>query len=547
MSRNAAWSRGPSSSTRRTAGVLSGLLAAAVTVHAVADPVLHEYIELGAGEDLGQPAVTGAAPTEIAPSPSSAAEPSANSDGTEGAAPGASALRMDADTTRPERVAYEDPFTPTIVPYKRGVAYDAVNRDGDLIVSDTRINPVGTQLAPRPYDEHFAASLTLELEANEPTSIPSVAPGARLVVAHANPPIELRIGSDSAENWYVYSNQSGQVGLTLQLRADRRVFGSQFREASWPELARELPVVPDNVKSAALEVAQTLGVARQRTPRAAVTSLVEHFRRFKASTRRPASRGLLLYRDLALTARGICRHRAYAFMITALGLGIPTRYVMNEAHAWVEVFDGELWHRIDLGGAAAELSASDDARPRHVEPHDPFAWQDPSESGHALASRRAETPGAPEPGAAPTSETAEPAAAATADQEGPPSEPAPPQQAFDTSAPGGATPSDLEPPPAAAPPAPPTGPEQTVLLRAPRPRAERGKTLQVAGQVRLGARSCRGSSVDVRLMTSAGPVALGTLITDDLGKFEGSLVVPWDAPLGEHRLEAAASGTCAAP
>ena len=43
--------------------------------------------------------------------------------------------------------------------------------------------------------------------------------------------------------------------------------------------------------------------------------------------------------DLALSQKGVCRHRAFAFLVTALGLGIPARMVINEAHAWVEVLD----------------------------------------------------------------------------------------------------------------------------------------------------------------------------------------------------------------
>jgi hypothetical protein len=46
-------------------------------------------------------------------------------------------------------------------------------------------------------------------------------------------------------------------------------------------------------------------------------------------------------------------------MITANALGIPTRYVTNEAHAFVEVWlPGADWMRIDLGGAASTLDVS---------------------------------------------------------------------------------------------------------------------------------------------------------------------------------------------
>ena len=66
-----------------------------------------------------------------------------------------------------------------------------------------------------------------------------------------------------------------------------------------------------------------------------------------------------IYLDLALSQKGVCRHRAFAFLVTALSLGIPTRMVVNEAHAWVEVLDPgvapPLWRRVDLGGAGRAL------------------------------------------------------------------------------------------------------------------------------------------------------------------------------------------------
>jgi hypothetical protein len=34
--------------------------------------------------------------------------------------------------------------------------------------------------------------------------------------------------------------------------------------------------------------------------------------------------------------------------------------VLNEAHAWVEVYDSRLWHRIDLGGGGANLDNDPD-------------------------------------------------------------------------------------------------------------------------------------------------------------------------------------------
>jgi hypothetical protein len=540
LSRSARWLRAAAILTSVTLISLAG-----------AEPVVHEYIDLGPGQGLVEPAVTGERPPERAASPGDAngGSSAVNGAGAQGTPAGAP-FSIDADTTRPERVEYSDPFTPTVVPFKRGVAYDSVNREGDLVVRDDRLEAVETRQRPGENDEHFRASLELDVTAGARVAIPSVAPGARLVVAHAEPPRELRIGVDSAENWYVESSMTSHVRLTLQLVADRRVFGSVFRDASWSELGRELPPLPENVKSAALGVARTLGVADALRPRDAVAALVEHFRRFLPSTKRPSSSGLLLYRDLALTARGICRHRAYAFMVTALGLGIPTRYVMNEAHAWVEVFDGELWHRIDLGGAAEQLSMDETGRPRHVEPRDPFAWPDPTESGNALASR-ANEPGAPPPSDAPAGAPPSDGPAASPD---PPPPPAGANEPSPSDEPAGAEPDSPDAPssrpdapalPSEPPPAPPArGPDPNVRLDTGAKNAERGKTLYVSGLVRRTNRPCHGASVDVRLVTGDGALPLGALVTNAQGEFSGRLVIPWNAPLGSHQLEASASGEC---
>jgi hypothetical protein len=335
----------------------------------------------------------------------------------------------------------------------------------------------------------------------------------------------------------------------LQVVADRRVFGSSFRDSGWSELGRALPPVPAEVKSSALEVARALGVLATARPNQAVLRLVQHFRRFSPSPRRPQSQGLALYRELALTARGICRHRSYAFVITALGLGIPTRLALNEAHAWVEVFDGEIWHRIDLGGAAESLEMDDEGRPRHVEPRDPFNWPDSSESGLALAERRtsADTSDSAPPGDQPASAEGVAPPATPVGPDGADELPAgePPSSAPDgaSNAPEPELPPELEAPAPATPPDPPLSGSVTFNTGA--AQAERGKGLAVSGRVQQERRVCSGARVDVLLGTESQPaIQLGTLVSDEHGEFRGRLVIPWNAPLGEHTLSANVSGSC---
>ena len=77
------------------------------------------------------------------------------------------------------------------------------------------------------------------------------------------------------------------------------------------------------------------------------------------------------------------------------------------------------------------------------------------------------------------------------------------------------------------------------------PRAERGRALFISGRVSEGRRGCSGVSVEVGLGARGGQMLpLGTLISDRFGNFGGSLVVPWNAPLGEHAVTARALGGC---
>jgi hypothetical protein len=100
------------------------------------------------------------------------------------------------------------------------------------------------------------------------------------------------------------------------------------------------------------------------TVKQALDALVYYARQFEAKPPPPASGDL--YWDLFVSQAGVCRHRAFAFAITANALGLPTRYLANEAHAWAEVWipygggDGG-WIRVDLGGAALRLDVQNTA------------------------------------------------------------------------------------------------------------------------------------------------------------------------------------------
>lgn len=550
------------------------LLLFAAVATGQSEPLLHRYFEPNPEEDLRLGATTGdgsmpavldtasgfvsAPPTArdpVEPDPAYGAASTPDS--------ADASYRVDRNTTRPDVVPYDDPFTPTITPFKRLFAYDAVDASFELEVADRKLRglPVGGRAEPS--DDEFFGDFLVEAAEDVPVRIPSVGPGARILAARLEPAIGFSLLSDGADNWFLRARERRRVRVVVHLAIPRAVFGSTFANVEWEALRRRLPPLPETALSAGSGVLERLGLSRRIRPRAAVTLLVDHFRGFSPSDELPrASSGVALYEELALSKKGVCRHRAYAFTITALALGIPTRMVRNEAHAWVEVWDGSLWHRIDLGGAAGRLDLDSDSRATpHRPPADPYSWPAGSESGSALAERSAAA-GAPGGRSRAPSSTAGDAAG-TPEREAPgapqPSSPPNGADAGPEPAASAAETPERDPPPAPDPPAD-QNPNSSPALPEPsapddRARAEleltvhatsvrRGTALEVSGRFRAEDEPCAGARVDLALVRpNRVPVLAGTLPTDDAGRFSGKVVIPFEIEVGNYRIVATTPGT----
>jgi hypothetical protein len=307
----------------------------------------------------------------------------------------------------------------------------------------------------------------------------------------------------------------------MQLSIARAVFGSPFRNASWSELVRYVPPLPPSLRTPASDVLAAIGVSQNTAPAGAVAALVTHYRSFAPSEELPrATSGAALYQELSLSKKGVCRHRAYAFVITALALGLPARMVRNEAHAWVEVFDGTLWHRIDLGGAASQLEYEQTPTSHlHRPPDDPYRWPEGSESAAAMAEQTFPSSGAPTPGAASASPTG-------GHNAGPP----PPN-------PAGAGPhSELRN-------AQDPRPSAVLKLQISPPDVRRGAPLSVRGEVTAEGGACPFARVDLVLRARNGDESwLGALPTDANGRYDGKVTIPLGVDVGDYTLVATTPG-----
>ena len=299
-----------------------------------------------------------------------------------------STFTPDRDTRRPDVLRYVDPFTPSTAPFKRLVAFDAVDAKFALYTFHSHLSPLPVMHgAAMPGEDVFYGDVAVDLDPNKHVRIPSVGPGAR--VLHANlavGPRELPVMlvHDGADNWFIDSGETVSARLVLELAIPRTTFGGELADPDWSALPQ--PTVPDNVANAAKDVMTHIGIGRQLRPAENIKKMVAYFRAFVDSDR-PLEASRDVYTDLAMSQKGVCRHRAYAFAITSLALGIPTRMVINEAHAWVEVYDGVMWRRIDLGGAGRMLSEEAQTAEPYAAPNDAFPWPANATRGEDLTEK----------------------------------------------------------------------------------------------------------------------------------------------------------------
>ncbi|MDB4940887.1 MAG: hypothetical protein JWP97_421 [Labilithrix sp.] len=521
--------------------VLTAPPSPAVAQRRGAGPVLHEPIPADAREDVAlSVSLDGDLPAAIntprglvaAPDP---AKPVGTGDTPYNQKPGEgrdNAFHPDRDTRRPDVLPYDDPFSPSTAPFKRLSAFDAVDASYTLSVRDahTVMLPVSATPAPDARDEQFYADLVVDLVAGQRIRIPSVGPGARVLRARAgvgNQDVRFQLYKDGAENWFIEAEATTRARIVMELSAPRLAFGGEIGNPSWAEML-PVPALPPNVQRAATEVAAKIGVSRRLTPRDNITKLVSYFRGFTESEDPPSSTRDI-YLDLALSRKGVCRHRAFAFMVTALHLGLPTRMVVNEAHAWVEVHDGRLWRRIDLGGAGRTLHDPLSTNVPHDPPPDPFNWPQGAARGDDLADR-ARQASAAGPNAAPP--TATPASSGVTE---PPAAPAShASSSADPFGPNGPGKNGTPPDERAA---------SSVTMTLAGTDAHRGAPLQVRGQVSADGEPCGHVTVELVLhSTKQGNVAIGQLATDERGAFDGAIVLPSAVPLGDYDVQARTLG-----
>lgn len=351
--------------------------------------ILHEYFDPGAVDPSGR---TGSASARNVPertSPGSQEPPGLTLDpgggdvirGPEGPvesnatsppygprSPRSGSSSLDDKTSRVDDLDYHANFDPSVFPYKRNVAQDRPYRTEEgayrFETSESELEPVSVEArAASTREDTFWGSFLLRSRSGAKHPIPSVAPNQRVLEIRTEPEADVQIERDAAGNYYADVDYDGLLRMNMKVAAPRFYFTGRFRgDVAWGDFAaKPQPELETATRTVAGRVAAEIGVSRDGDPAQTVRRLVEYYRNFETTELPEEANDEDLYESISKRQIGVCRHRSMGFVLTARYLGIPARYVTNEAHAFVELWWPEGgWRRVDLGGAAREISYNGD-------------------------------------------------------------------------------------------------------------------------------------------------------------------------------------------
>ncbi|HLE96557.1 MAG TPA: transglutaminase domain-containing protein, partial [Candidatus Thermoplasmatota archaeon] len=285
---------------------------------------------------------------------------------------------MDRDGT-PGEVTIDFVFEPALGAMKRLKAYDRVGPSYVLSVSDDALQ-APTDHKGVYYDRTFVGRFPVQLEPGVATPIysPDAAAVPLSVETAPSVPGGVVVLKDGADTFHLRARDPsfhGVVNLTIQYKATSRYFELDLPEGVTVDAyaAAERPRLDPALGTKAQRLLASVGLAGENRIDAIVPALVRYFSAFGEGPIPPPTEYADLYEAIAYGQDGCCRHRAFAFLVTAQAAGVPTRVVVNEAHAFVEVLlPGQGWRQANLGGCGTyRVNNPDGMRQYHSAASDP--------------------------------------------------------------------------------------------------------------------------------------------------------------------------------
>ncbi|MBP9088829.1 MAG: hypothetical protein KBG15_22085, partial [Kofleriaceae bacterium] len=127
--------------------------------------------------------------------------------------------KPDLNTGSDGTLYYVSVFNPDVLPFKRMSALDGMREDYTMTIVSQALTevPVGAKTTDDGGRDRFWGSVLVTIKPGVDVPLPSVAPDMRILSVEATPKVALRFSKDSADNFYVRSDESNAQG-TYRLR-----------------------------------------------------------------------------------------------------------------------------------------------------------------------------------------------------------------------------------------------------------------------------------------------------------------------------------------
>ncbi|MCE9584126.1 MAG: transglutaminase-like domain-containing protein [Planctomycetes bacterium] len=237
-----------------------------------------------------------------------------------------------------------DPFSPRLNWTHRLQVYTGISPAFEcLAASPTRKSAFARQ-AKGPFVHR--ASVRVSLVAGKPVSVPCSTPDAMVSEYRTTGAVSLKFTRDDGDGLCVTGDVTSEIDLSYTLTGNTDYWNAPLPDS--PLVPVEV-ALPANVRQDAALVLDRIGGIPGATYRDTVRRLQAYCSGFVVAPIEAADRRENDFLTLALSRKGVCRHRAWVFFVLGNASGIPTRLVSNRVHAFCEVqLPDSSWRRIEF-------------------------------------------------------------------------------------------------------------------------------------------------------------------------------------------------------
>lgn len=283
-------------------------------------------------------------------------------------------LSLDAQTQAAGDLTMTEPFAPPVGTYKRRMVFshitDATDGTHHQFILSPSQEPCQRYDFPKPSSEHAlhrSALLYIQPDETHLCDLPSDSADMRVIRLHAHETISGKATHDleilECPNQILMIRAPDTKRYTIEYETASYHDGSIPKSAEFFETlqATSPDLLTPTQQAMMRQIIARVPALTDLNARRNIAELIQYFQSFTSESidnfdlQMPFGDDLLY--AILQQKKGLCRHRTFAFMLVASYWGYPTRIVVNEVHAFIEIALGQRWYPVELGGRARSLSS----------------------------------------------------------------------------------------------------------------------------------------------------------------------------------------------